>query len=179
MNISILENKKKMNFFNLKGGMNDSLSLNEKFQNEPLNKLITNFEEVENFLKTGKDKIFQFLYFIWRVFNDILYNNDKLIDLDEFKIENDKLSELFYLDLILMYNTGISNFEYSLEFIKNINEIGKNNSKQEYKQLIYSKIIFDLINNFQDEAEIEEDSLNEIKDFNNKIIEDNLINFNF
>ena len=160
----------------LKGGMNDSL--NEKFQNEPLNKLITNFEEVDNFLKSGKDKIFQFLYFIWRVFNDILYNNDKLIDLDEFKIENDKLSELFYLDLILMYNTGISNFEYSLEFIKNINEIGKNNSKQKYKPLIYAKIILDLINNFQDEAEIEEDSLNEIKDFNNKIIEDNLIYFN-
>ena len=53
----------------LKGGMNDSL--NEKFQNEPLNKLITNFEEVDNFLKSGKDKIFQFLYFICRVFNDI------------------------------------------------------------------------------------------------------------
>ena len=55
----------------LKGGINNSLT--ENFKNEPLIKLITNVEEVKNFLKTKEEKIFQFLYFICSVINDILY----------------------------------------------------------------------------------------------------------
>ena len=160
----------------LKGGINNSLT--EKFKNEPLIKLITNVEEVKNFLKTKEEKIFQFLYFICSVINDILYKNDELIDLDEFKVDNNKLSELFYLDLILMHNTEIYNFEYSFDLIKNINDIQKNNNEQTYKKMMYSKIILDLINNFQKEEEIDENSFEEIKNINENIIEENIDSFN-
>ena len=83
------------------GGMNDNI--NEKYENEPINKLITNYQEIENIVNAGKEKIYQFLYFNWKTINEILYDNEKLINLNDVKGSNNKLSELFYLDLILMY----------------------------------------------------------------------------
>ena len=75
-----------------------------------------------------------------------------------------------------MMQEEIQNFDYPLEFIENINKIQNLDNNEIYKKVIYSKIIIDLIKNFN--QEVENDSLEKIEEFNNKIIEDNLSEFN-
>ena len=164
----------------LKGGMNDNSD--GKFQNEPINELLTNYEELENIIKSRKDRIYLFLYFTWnKVGTDdgILYNESKLINLNELLNKNNNLSELFYLDL--MINDDILNyFKISLEFIENINNMQNLINDEVYKKVIYSKIIIDLIKNFnQDEENVSTENLEKIEEFNKKILEDNLSEFNF
>ena len=163
----------------LKGGMNDNSD--GKFQNEPINELLTNYEELENIIKSRKDRIYLFLYFTWnKVGTDdgILYNESKLINLNELLNKNNNLSELFYLDL--MINDDILNyFKISLEFIENINNMQNLINDEVYKKVIYSKIIIDLIKNFnQDEENVSTENLEKIEEFNKKILEDNLSEFN-
>ena len=69
----------------------------------------------------------------------------------------------------------LQNFDYSSEFIENINNI---NIDEIYKKVLYSKIIIDLINNINQEKEEEIDTLEKIKEYNKKIIDDNLSEFN-
>ena len=163
----------------LKGGMNDNSD--GKFQNEPINELLTNYEELENIIKSGKDRIYLFLYFTWsKVGKDdgILYNESKLINLNELLNKNNNLSELFYLDL--MINDDILHyFKISLEFIENINNMQNLINDEVYKKVIYSKIIIDLIKYFnQDEENVSTENLEKIEEFNKKILEDNLSEFN-
>ena len=163
----------------LKGGMNDNSD--GKFQNEPINELLTNYEELENIIKSRKDRIYLFLYFTWnKVGTDdgILYNESKLINLNELLNKNNNLSELFYLDL--MINDDILHyFKISLEFIENINNMQNLINDEVYKKVIYSKIIIDLIKYFnQDEENVSTENLEKIEEFNKKILEDNLSEFN-
>ena len=163
----------------LKGGMNDNSD--GKFKNEPIDELLTNYEELENIIKSGKDRIYLFLYFTWsKVGKDdgILYNESKLINLNELLNKNNNLSELFYLDL--MINDDILHyFKISLEFIENINNMQNLIKDELYKKVIYSKIIIDLIKNFnQDEENVSTENLEKIEEFNKKILEDNLSEFN-
>ena len=156
----------------LRGEMNDNFD--GKFENEPINKLLTNYEDIETIIKSGKERIYLFLYFVWKNVLKILWDKDSLIDLNEQQNKNNNLSELFYLDL--MMQEEIQNFDYPLEFIENINKIQNLDNNEIYKKVIYSKIIIDLIKNFN--QEVENDSLEKIEEFNNKIIEDNLSEFN-
>ena len=105
----------------------------------------------------------------------ILYETDKLINLDFLQKKNNDLSELFYLDLMIINVIELQNFDYSSEFIENINNI---NIDEIYKKVLYSKIIIDLINNINQEKEEENDTLEKIKEYNKKIIDDNLSEFN-
>ena len=163
----------------LKGGMNDNSD--GKFENEPINKLLTNYEEIENIIKVGKDRIYLFLYFTWSKVgkeDGILYNESKLINLNELLNKNNNLSELFYLDL-LINDDILNNFKNSLEFIENINNMQNLINDEVYKKVIYSKIIIDLIKNFnQDEENVSTENLEKIEEFNKKILEDNLSEFN-
>ena len=152
-----------------------------KFQNEPINELLTNYEELENIIKSRKDRIYLFLYFTWsKVGTDdgILYKESKLINLNELLNKNNNLSELFYLDL--MINDDILHyFKISLEFIENINNMQNLINDEVYKKVIYSKIIIDLIKYFnQDEENVSTENLEKIEEFNKKILEDNLSEFN-
>ena len=159
----------------LRGRMN--INLKNLSNNEPINKSITKYEEVMSILKSGKDKLFQFLYLIWSSVSSLLYEYDSLININEIKINEDNLSDLFYLDLLLLANAEISDLEYSFEFIEKINNIQKKYKEEKFKKIILAKIIIDLINNFNGEENINI-SLKEIRELNENIIMDNLEYFN-
>ena len=73
----------------------------------------------------------------------------------------------------------LENFKISLEFIENINNMQNLINDKLYKKVIYSKIIIDLIKNFnQDEENVSTENLEKIEEFNRKILEDNLSEFN-
>ena len=162
----------------LKGGILDNKD--DQSYHEPLHQLITNLEEIKSILNEKKNKLYQFLYFSWNSIYDILYNYDEIILLDEEKNKTNKLSDLFYLDLLITKDVCKS-FEYSLGFIDYINKDNKiqnmNNGTKNIKNLFLSKIIIELINGFE-ETDEQKKIIKEIQDANRQIIEKNIANLN-
>ena len=101
---------------------------------------------------------------------------EQLIRID-YKEQKINLYYFFYLDLLILENTEIVNYAYSLGLIKTIN-IERRKTFQKYKLIILSKIIADLIDNYRvtDEYNENEDrlELEEIEEENRQIIEINI-----
>ena len=122
--------------------------------------------------------MFKFFYFNWETIHNILYDVDEILDLED---NNNnflfQLSELFYIDLIIM-NKEVREFDYSEKFIKEINEIQQHTQERyNLKKLVWAKIIIDLINKINEENP-DENILEEIKDNNKIIFSKNLSKFN-
>ena len=159
-----------------KGGILNKLD--DESIKDPITQLLNKKEEVEMILKSHKENKFKFLYFNWETIHDKLYSEESI------DLENDKynisynLSDLFYIDLIIMNYEETKEFNYSLKFIKNIDNIQKSIYEEDtYKKLIYAKIIIDLINfiiKTNDVDDIDQDILNDIKISNENIIEKSL-----
>ena len=108
---------------------------------------------------------------------EILYKSDNIIDIEDLGI-NSKLSELFYLSLLL-WNSNLVNFSYSFDFISKLDSISQYNENYLTK-IILSKIIIILIDYtkvlyiyYQNQNELEK-----IRIRNTGIIENNLELFN-
>ena len=92
-----------------------------------------------------------------------------------------RLSSYFYLSLLIKYNPGANDYTYSMDFIKQINDLQKNNKDKVYKKIIISKIILELIDNYKQTdnyVEDEDNDLNEINEYNNNILEENIYTLN-
>ena len=140
---------------------------------KPTNIIINKYEEIESFCKNNEGKILNLFYFYRNNIQEILYNSDNIINIEELEI-NSKLSELFYLSLLL-WNSNLVNFSYSFDFISKMDS--KNQSNKNYlKKIILSKIIIILIDYtkaldyyYQNQNELEK-----IRKSNIEIIENNL-----
>ena len=106
------------------------------------NTKINKYEEIESFCKNNKGKILKFFYFYRNNIQEILYKSDNIIDIEDLEI-NSKLSELFYLSLLL-WNSNLVNFSYSFDFISKLDSINQYNENYLTK-IILSKIIIILI----------------------------------
>lgn len=112
--------------------------------------LLPNYKVVEEFLHYSNENnlnILKQIYSYKTIVEDILYQEDKVINLDNYKINITDLGNLFYLDLLLSENQNIVNYSYSVDFIKKIYDSYKKD--KDIKKLIISKIINDIINNYQ------------------------------
>jgi hypothetical protein len=135
-----------MNFDNLKKYIQFKKDL---IDNVELLKL-DNIEEIQNNLLINSEKIeisnldlIKLYYLNRKKIHNELFNNQKIIGLEDDKIiEN--ISYYFYLDLLIKDNIDIVNYSYSIKFIKNIK-----NQKTDLKKFIISKIILDLIDNYE------------------------------
>ena len=83
----------------LKGGMVDNLS--DETIIGPINQLINKKNEIDIIVNRKKNNLFKFLYFNWKIIDDILYEEDYVIDLNNKKNILKQLSDFFYLDLII------------------------------------------------------------------------------
>ena len=122
------------------------LPLFATFQQDFLNHLELTVEKIKdylNFLNNNKYNIPKILCSRKTKVHKILYDNDEVIDITPYDIKND-LSQLFYLDPLILYNKHIVNYEYSFDFIKQLNEfnIVKNNG---LRKIFFSKIVLNLI----------------------------------
>ena len=164
-----LFNKKKLN-------THDIQSLNY-LAKEPLNNLICNFEELEKllyYLKENKLNMPENIYFCMINFHSILYKEDKTINIESYnnKIE---LSNLFFLNLLIMDNINVINYEYSFDFIKSIFDSNKNGKS--LQKVLVSKIIIELLKNYKGLKKYQEEAkekVDELKEQNEKIIKDNI-----
>ena len=145
----------------------------------PIFRIISSFNELKYVLNKVKGDIFKFLYFNRKKIHYIIYLEEEMIQINKELIKRD-LSCYFYLFLLLEDDPNIVNYEYSIGLIRDKNdELEKENNSNIFKDLIKSKLILELIQNYKelkyydkekDEdylEKIENNILNKIKDSNN------------
>ena len=144
------------------------IKLNHKFHNEKF-QIITKYEEIIDILKflNNKNKdIFSFLYNYKENVHSLLYKYDEIINLDFFEINKHKnLAPYFYLSMLLKDNSEIINYSYSLQFIKDLNElISDLEDSKKLSKIILSKVLLELISNYKGLDNYEEENEKEIID---------------
>ena len=80
------------------------------------NKLLKAFSDDEQSINLDSENDLKLLYFNKKRIYSILYDSDKTISL----ISNDSitnLSNLFYLELLIKYNSNTNNLSYSMDLI--------------------------------------------------------------
>jgi hypothetical protein len=150
---------------------------------DPICKLINNYKEMKTVLNrldtfsenTSKINITKFIYFNLNNIHKILYKNEEFIT-----IKNDKkkisFSVYFYLILLIEYEKDLVNYKYSIDFIRDINTLNKNNNNEVLKQFVISKIIIILIDNYRQidsKEDYNEEELKVMEAENNGIINKN------
>ena len=127
---------------------------------EPLLNLLSDFSQIEKLMEL-KEPIFKYLFFNYKTIQKILNNSDETIIIH---LKNNNIFELsyyFYLSLLITYNTNKVDFKYNINIIKNINNqrIEKDNN---IKKILKYKIVLDLIENYKQSDEYNEDEDDEI-----------------
>lgn len=167
------------NSLSFKLNLNYYSTINQPFELSNIQdfKLITNYQELLELLKTNKEEIMKFLYFHKsNIHNNILYESFESIKVN-YKEENLALSELFYLALLILDNDELVNYEYPIDYIYEINKYQRNIKNEKLKKLMISKIIIHLIKNYKESNEYksqEESELEMIKEENENIINENI-----
>ena len=151
---------------------------------ESIDKLIYNFQELEevlNFINIKKENIPKFIYDNMDNIHYILYYSEEFINLDTFEIKAE-LRNYFYLSLLIDQNSEIVNYIYSFDFINRLLNLIKKNKEKKFKKIILSKIILDIIKNFEGLENYDEDTMKEeidkIKNDSIRIIDENIGIFN-
>ena len=137
--------------FQLKISLSFSATLNDTTElknNIPIYNLLSDYSEIEDIFKINKPEKMKYLYFNRNKINELLYEKDKVIEINLNLIQN-KLSEYFYLNLLFEYNRNIMNFVYNYNFIKEVNDKIKTTNNDILKEVIKSKYILKLINNYR------------------------------
>ena len=139
-------------------------------------KLISNYEELISILgevnEEPNENIFEFIdSYKTTIHSSILYDEDEIINIDNFKLTN-TFEESYYLDRLIMDNEEIANYSYNYDFIKKLKNIYKIdkvaifNEGYSLQKIVKSKILNDIINNYCGLENYDE----EINLFSSKII---------
>ena len=118
--------------------------------NDPIYKLISNFDEIKHIYNSNLKENKKFFYFNKEKIHDILYDLEEILKIDDDK-EEIKLSELFYFSLLLIDNPVLIKYEISLNYIKKVNDLINKSKNNALKILLLSKIILILIYNFKEQ----------------------------
>ena len=150
----------------------DFIKLSELKCKENITDLFSNLKSIANYYKLNKTNIVKLLYFNRNSINNILYNTDRLIALDEEEIE-ENVSYYFYLSLLIREEQNIINYSFTIDYIENLNKKHKNYNNNIYRKILISKIILDLIENYKgideynsnsiESGKIEKENIEEIK----------------
>ena len=147
------------------------------FQNKnDIEKALINIDFMQQNHKLNKLQLIKFYYVNRFNIHNILYNLEKIIRISyNNEEEENNLSFYFYLVLLIREDESIINYSYSIEYIKKIIEILKINNDN-FFNIILSKIIDELINNYKElyEYEFNKKEIEIIENINNKIINYNI-----
>ena len=164
-----------VSFFSYKFSINNPVENN----NDPLFKMFNTFEMIKEINNNYEEENKKCFYFNKDKIHRLLYELEEVIKINKVSnkfLVNNNISELFYLELLILDNQDSINYTYSIEFIKHINNLAKNINFKLTK-IILSKIILTLIFNFKGSEEYDEensDELNEIEKENIDNIKNNL-----
>ena len=154
-------------------GESSSYNLNFKMISD-YQELIKILEEVNTF---PEENLFKFLYSFEKNINQILYDYDETIKIDNIKLKNE-FDEFYYFDLLIMDEEEIVNYEFNFDLINNTYKIVKKINNNKYKIVLLSKILLDIINNYCSTDNYDEDvyeaQIDEIKNQLNSNIKNNI-----
>jgi len=169
--------------FKLKISLSFSATLNDTTElknNIPIYNLLSDYSEIEDIFKINKPEKMKYLYFNRNKIHKLLYEKDKAIEINLNLIQN-KLSEYFYLILLIECNKNIMSFVYNYNFIKEVSHKIKPTNNDVLREMIMSKFILELINNyrgtkdFYDNDDKIKNEINDIETNNKKRIENNIL----
>ena len=154
---------------------------NDKKHNiNPIFKLLSIFDDIQNILNTGDKNILKFLYFNRIKTHEILYEKEEIIKIIK---DSKDLDYNVYLSLLIEENSNVVNYIYSFELIKNLNVQQTKEKERKIRRIILAKIILELIANFE-QSDNEENAdnkiseeLKKIKKYNIEVIKQNIIAF--
>ena len=167
------------NLFAFKISLSYFATLNGKTElinNDPIYNLLSDYSEIEHIMEIDLPEKMKYFYFNRNKINEILYEKDKVIEINLNLIQN-KLSEYFYLTLLFESNKNNINFVYSYNFIKDINEKIKGINDYALREMIMSKFFLELINNYKGTKEFYDNDnqmkneINDLEILNKKRIE--------
>ena len=151
-----------------------------KFKFDPIYELLSCQTDINDIIKFEKIKLIEFIYCNRKKIEDILYEYEEVIQIKEDWINDDDMSNYFYLSSLVRNNPTIINYVYNINIIRNINKYCKKDNLNSLKNILIRKILFELINNYRsnDYDESESEELNEIEKENLISIENNINIFN-
>ena len=124
-------------------------------ENDPMSHLINSLEDIKDIYENYPNESKQLFYFMKNDIHEIFYDNDYVFhfesnDLQRVLPENSekiKISELFYLSLLLSDQPEIINYSISIDYILKINnKLFNTPIDNSLQNIIISKIIIYLIN---------------------------------
>jgi hypothetical protein len=132
--------------------------------------LLTDYQKIKNYYKFNDLQTIKFLYYNKKIIHRELYEQNIIIKLNNNDGGRKNLSYYFFLSLLIKDNPDFINYEYSIDYIKEIELNYQNKEKnKEYKELIIFKIILELLDNYEGCQDYDLDS-DEIKIHRNMII---------
>jgi len=140
--------------------LNDSTEISNNYPNY---NLLSKFSEIEDIMKEDNKELLKFFYFNRKKINEFIYKEEEIIEINSEIIKN-KYIDYFYLALLIEDNINILNYEYNLDFIKEINDQIKGTNNDYLRELMISKIIFVLIKNYKGTDEYDENDKSEIEE---------------
>ena len=153
--------------------LNDSTEISNNY---PIYNLLSKYSEIEDIMKEDNLELLNYFYFNRKQINEFAYNEEEVIEINS-KIIKNKYIDYFYLNLLIEENTDIVNYEYTLEFIKEIDDQIKGIKNDYYlRELMMSKILLVLIRNYKgtDEYDYNKNEIDELEKFNLERIESNI-----
>ena len=154
------------------------LVINTPFINDkdPAMHLINKIEEIEKIYEKYPYESKKLFYFAKNDIHNLFYNSDYIFEFYTKNLEENsdkiKLSELFYLQLLISDRPEIINYTYKSNYIFSINRIFNNTNENNLQNIIVSKIIIDLINNILEQEEVRDiQQLEKIREDNKALIQ--------
>ena len=110
------------------------------------NKLFLRYEEIEKIKRNHEKSFLEILYFNKENIHNILYNLEKTIEIDDYQTK--KISNLFYLDLLLAATPNIINYIFSSNSFEFLYEqlLSK---KEGVIKVILAKLLIDMIESYE------------------------------
>lgn len=140
----------------------------------PINFLQSKNEIEDYIVILEKDSCF-FIYKYRKIIENILYISEEYLEIKT-NILN-RIKDYFYLDILIRENEEIINYTYDISLIREINNKNKENKNKIYSKIVISKIILELISNYEQTENFQKDEnneLDEIREINKKTIESNI-----
>ena len=136
--------------------------------------LLNNKKEIDDLIGTLEDGIIFFIYRYRNNIESILYISEENIEIKYSILKGVK--DYFYLSLLIRDNEDIINYVFEIILIRKINQENKK-VKLDISNILISKIILELIDNYEQTQffeESEKNELNEMEYFNKEYIKQNL-----
>ena len=141
-------------------------------ENDPMSHLINSLEDIENIYRNYPFESKQLFYFMKDDIHKLFYDNDYVFhfessDLQKVLPENSdkiKISELFYLSLLISDQPELINYSFSIDYIQKINNRFFNFSiNNSVKYIIISKLIIFLINYCLEQNEEDSENIKKLE----------------